>query len=266
MLYTSPKKSILKPTNINFDNIHSETYIVRPGHPISRNWSSLSFTTMLESVNPSEAIEFLWARALFEKPTTLEHTRGPMTICPDPREGREVMVFNKKSISRAVRMGNQVVNFKYNDMRGKFVHNGQTLIEIVSTFSTIRDLVSLLKEIAKQISYRYQDTTEIRDLYNDRMIEKFVDRAPYKFIDCTITDFSKIGGLKSGENCGKFRHQPNSEYITTGCYQLTLDPYLNILLPGTALKITVDIGRSKLKPFADDVLCKNHSMNRSFIL
>lgn len=128
-------------------------------------------------------------------------------------------------------------------MRGKYVYNGQTFIEIVSTFSTVRDLISLLKEIAKHISYRYQDTTELRDHLNDRTIERIVNRCPYKLIGCTITEFSRIGDLKSGENCGKFRHQPNSEYVTTGCYQLTLDSSSNILLPGTALKIPVEISR-----------------------
>ncbi|CAF4890927.1 unnamed protein product [Pieris macdunnoughi] len=198
---------------------------------------------MLDSVMVSDSIEFLWARALFEKSTTLEHKRGNMTVCPDSREGRDVAIYNKRGVSRICKMGNQVVNFKYGDMRGKYVYNGQTLIEIVSTYTTVRDLTSVLKEIAKHINYRFQETRDMREQNNDRTIEKMIDVAPYKFLDCRITQFSTIGTLRPGQNCGKFRHQPDSEYVTTGCYQVTLDGKLDILLPGTRLTIPVHISR-----------------------
>nr|QMP82167.1 polymerase PB2 [Lepidopteran orthomyxo-related virus OKIAV178] len=233
---------------------------------LSSTISNMDFMTMMESVRATDSLEFLWIKALFDRPTTLEHTRGSMTVCPDPREGREIQIYNKKMIPRAIKMGNQVVNFKYMNMRGKFVYNGQVLIEIVSNYTTARDLLSLLKEIAKYIGYRYQDTNDIRPHLNDRTIEKFVDYNPHKFLDCNLTSFSRIGGLKEGENCGKFRLQPNSEYLTTGCYHVTLDEKLDILLPGTQLKIIVDPKRESLKPFPDDVVCKNYRMIRCFNL
>ncbi|CAH0401985.1 unnamed protein product [Chilo suppressalis] len=90
--------------------------------------------------------------------------------------------------------------------------------------------------------------------------------SPHKFLDCTISSFSKIGNFKEGENCGKFRFQPNSEYTTTGCFQVTLDEKLDVLLPGTQLKVVVEIPTTSLVPFSEDIICKNMRMIRCFSL
>lgn len=98
-----------------------------------------------------------------------------MTICPQPREGRELTDNHR----------NQIVNFKCNDLRGKYSYNGQTLIELVSTLTAIRDLISLLKETAKHISYDFQDTTDRNENKNNRQVERFVDREPHKLLSCS---------------------------------------------------------------------------------
>lgn len=94
------------------------------------------------------------------------------------------------------------------DLRGKFVYKGQTPIDSVCNLTvvkfTIRDWLSLLKEIAKHIKYRYQDTNETRPSLNDRVIERMVDRFPYKFLACSLIQYAKVGDLKEGENCGKY--------------------------------------------------------------
>jgi hypothetical protein len=89
----------------------------------------LPVMSLAELVGTKENIEFLWLKALYERSTTLEYRRGRLTMCPVPKEGRELALFNRRNISIMEKRGNQIVNFKYADLRGKFIHNGQVLIE-----------------------------------------------------------------------------------------------------------------------------------------
>jgi hypothetical protein len=70
--------------------------------------------------------------------------------------------------------------------------------------------------------------------------------------------------LKQGETCGKYRFQPDSEYLTTGNFLVTLNENLDVMMPSTRLVIPVNVHRSQTSPFTDDIYCPFPRMLNSF--
>lgn len=117
----------------------------------------------LESLIKNSSIQdtnyIKWLKSSLSIPVSPEYLKYGMTTNPHLAEIRMMEASNLKGRKFSIYIGKETVDFKYKDMRGQFVHNGQNIINVTTNYTTQSDLCSLIAEIAVYCRYDTQLTT-----------------------------------------------------------------------------------------------------------
>lgn len=105
-----------------------------------------------------ECLETKWLKALMKQPMTLEHQSGDLIVCPKIETKTYNIMLNKSKIGKRSPTKIELVNFKLDTIRGNFTHIQGNLMNLVCNFTTQREFINMLIEIAYYIGYGWRDT------------------------------------------------------------------------------------------------------------
>lgn len=211
----------------------------------------------LDLISGRNRLEYIWLKALFERGSTLECKKEGLTTCPMPSDCRETTIGNIANADVRMLQGNQMVSFKYGDIKGKFTHNGSWLLEISCNFTTHREFLSMLMGIGVYIKYRFTETTSTNYNRNMTQIRNFINKEPHRLLGMTPKEYANIPKMKNGEIVKAFTLNEETEYMTTGIYQMRLREDYEIVIVSTGQTIELGYTRKDIHPLSEEVVCNS---------
>lgn len=214
----------------------------------------------LDLIGNKNSLEYIWLKALFERGSTLECKKDGLVTCPMPSDFRDSTIGNSVGSDIRVLKGNQMVSFKYGDIKGKFTHNGPWLLELACNFTTNREFLSMLMGIGTYIKYRYTDTTSTNQNRNMLQIRSFINKEPFRMLGMSPKEYSNIPKMENGEIVQAFNLNEETEYMTTGVYQMKLRDDYEIIIVSTGQTIELGYTRKDIHPLSEEVICNSPYM------
>lgn len=212
----------------------------------------------LDLIGNKNSLEYIWLKALFERGSTLECKKDGLITCPMPSDCRESTIGNIVGSDIRVLKGTQMVSFKYGDIKGKFTHNGPWLLEMSCNFTTNREFLSMLMGVGSYIKYRYTDTTSTNQSRNLMQIRSFINKEPHRLLGMSSKEYSNIPKMRNGEIVKAFNLNEETEYMTTGVYQMRLREDHEIVIVSTGQTIELGYTRKDIHPLPEEVVFYSH--------
>ncbi|XP_044766268.1 uncharacterized protein LOC123322389 [Coccinella septempunctata] len=142
----------------------------------------------------------------------------------------------------------ETVNFKYGDVKGNFFHSNKALISIAINYTTIRDIITTLAEVAIYIKWDFTNTTGKDSSKVRREIREKIRNKPWEIISASKEDFQSSDWRNTEEKaCGCLIVRENTEYCPTGSVKMAINRNLNLILEGTQQEIEVSVRSEDLK-------------------
>jgi len=160
---------------------------------------ALSTTTILgvplleflrENNSNNESIKLCKALAGYE--VGMESKMYDIDFTPIPADVTSTTKQNAAGFTYKVYLGLETVYFRRGGMAGFFVHNGEVLCKIVTNYTDLSELRSVLKIVAVYIKWGFAetDTKNKRSIYNAVMAR--VSRNPWSLILCNKSEYSNL--------------------------------------------------------------------------
>lgn len=187
-----------------------------------------------------EIFEVKWIKTLYGYPITLEHKFSDLIVCPKMEKKEYAYILNKSKAERRAPTRIELVNFKLGDLRGHFSHVMGNIISIVSNFTTHKEFLHMLTEIAFYTGNGWLDTsgTSHRDIRNQ--ISQKVRANPHTLIRCSKKKYRSIFKYdpNSDLELGMCTLTQNTEYLASERAVMKIDDKMNLVC-GTGQEIAI---------------------------
>ena len=105
-----------------------------------------------------EANYIKWFKIILGKGVSSECESHHLRTSPLPTRVIIRKYANKIGTNYYTYEGNEVVNFKYFDIRGTFNHNGDILLNMTTNYTTFKELIECIAEIAVHCRFDMRNT------------------------------------------------------------------------------------------------------------
>lgn len=216
---------------------------------------------ILTTLGSENSPEIKFARALYGLPDTLEFTRDGFVTCPLLSPTRMILAKTASGVRFQYNGNEEKVNFKYGDIKGNFSHSNCLLLSATMNYTTLRDLISTLSEIAIHIKWEFIHAKKRGRLEIHEEIKRKVTKKPWELIYSNEKTFNETKwGKTENVMCGNLVINENAEYSVSGKIALKISRNLNIVLEGTNQEIETTVEKSRRKCYTNDIICKRGKM------
>lgn len=160
---------------------------------------ALSATTILgvplleflrENNSNNESIKLCKALSGYE--VGMESKMYDVDFTPIPADVVTTTKRNAANFSHKVYVGLETVYFRRGVMAGFFVHNGEVLCKVVTNYTDLTELRSVLKIIAVYIKWGFAETEARSKKAIFNAVMNRVSRSPWSLIICTKSEYSSL--------------------------------------------------------------------------
>lgn len=228
---------------------------------LSYKIQGLTIEEIIQACEDRNTVELKFAKAAFGIPDTLETERSGFITCPMLSVNKTLMKRNRGLLKFSYNADQEIVNFRYGDIKGNFSHANCILLSVSLNFTTKRDLLSTLSEIAIFVRWGFENTVgKTREKIHEEIKRKVI-RAPWSLLQCSEETFNKYKwDNETREPCGCLIVNNNAEYTSSGKIALHFNAEWNLVVKGTSQEIEVHVPKESLSCYTDDIGCTKGRM------
>lgn len=147
----------------------------------------------------------------------METSNDGLTTCPTNANIIPFYKQNQKNVFFTVYLGQETVHFKYQDMRGQFHHDGQSITHITCNFTTMKDLRNCLAEIGVYCRWGFDKTTSRTYQAMKREIRRYICENIHHFLNVRVSELHEcVARYPTPTQIGKLKLNPACEYQALG--------------------------------------------------
>lgn len=215
--------------------------------------NGISILNILEESGVEESMEIKWLRVLFGLKVRVDHSFGPLTICPQIEKIRYTSISNKAKVFTTVASTMSRSSFKMGDMRGVLEHCRGEIMSLHTNYTSFSDLIALLQVLGSYIGWAHEKTTGNTIELCRKQVAEMVRKAPHKILNVKTEDIKKLYNCtnKSEVTVGSMKVTQNTEYLSREKTTFNLDKGMN-MVHSEGLLINLEVRGATLKPLSEE--------------
>nr|QMP82396.1 polymerase PB2 [Coleopteran orthomyxo-related virus OKIAV158] len=195
---------------------------------------STSLTKILINTPLKETPEIKVLKTALKLPIIMETENDGLTTSPMPTKILPIFRQNLKGQYYRVYLGEEIVYFKFKDIRGQFTHNGQSITNITCNLTTTRELKQALIEIGIYCRWGFNSTKSGNYQSIKNEARKLISNSMEQFLGSDLNTFhNECRNYPNSKKIGKLILTENSEYQAIHRTLFQIDKSLNLQEPSS---------------------------------
>jgi len=209
---------------------------------------------LLKDSSLKETPETKVLKAIMGMEVIIETTNDGLTTSPMMARITPIYKSNQGGTMFRMYLGDEVVNFKYSDIRGQFTHNGPFISNITCNFTTTKELKDTIIEIAIYCRWGFADTrsTTYQSMKNE--VRKIANKSFLDIIGTNATEFNRVlSSPSSTKQVGCLTLTDHCEYQAILRTKMNIDKDINLIDENTKQKLIIPQSDTRAIILPDEV-------------